>query len=306
AVSSGRSERTLLDVPGGIILKDVSSDGRMLMVRDSARRELTGLIAGEAHERDFSWFDWTLPTDISEDGSFFIFQESGVGGGGDFSVFMRKTDGSPPVLLGTGNGFSLSPDHKFVLTGPEQGRAQLFMIPLGAGQSRQVTNDDSLDHRDALFLPDGKHFAFFGVEPGHSTRWYVQSLESGRPQPLTPEGYGDTLSFASPDGKYIVVAGPDGKICVYPLDGGQPKQIPGLDLGDRPIQWTPDGRSLYMFRYGALTAKIDKVDITTGKHTPWKTVAPPDLAGVHGITEIRMTRDGRVCLYSYLRTFSDL
>jgi serine/threonine protein kinase/WD40 repeat protein len=305
AVSAGRSERTLLDVPGGIILKDVSSDGRMLVVRDSARRELTGLIAGQARERDFSWFDWTLPNDISEDGSFFIFQESGVGGGGDFSVFMRKTDGSSPVLLGTGNGLGLSPDHKFVLTASQQGPAQLFMIPLGAGQSRQVTSD-SFDHRNAFFLPDGKHVAFFGMEPGHSTRWYIQSLEGGRPQPLTPEGYGDTLSFASPDGKYIVVGGPDGKICLYPLDGGQAKQIPGLDLGDRPIQWTPDGRSLYMFRYGALTAKIDKVDITTGKHTPWKTVAPSDLAGVHGITEIRMTRDGRVCLYSYLRTFSDL
>jgi serine/threonine protein kinase len=305
AVSAGRSERTLLDVPGGIILKDVSSDGRMLLVRDSARRELTGIIAGEAHERDFSWFDWTLPNDISEDGSFFIFQESGVGGGGDFSVFMRKTDGSPPVLLGTGNGITLSPDHKFVVTSPQQSPSQLFLTPLGAGQSRQVTND-SLDHRDAVFLPDGERVAFFGVMPGHSTRWYVQSLEGGNPQPLTPEGYGSALSFASPDGKYIVVTGPDGKICLYPLDGGQPKQIPGLDLGDRPIQWTPDGRSLYMFRYGALTAKIDKVDITTGKHTPWKTVAPSDLAGVHGITEIRMTRDGRVCLYSYLRTFSDL
>jgi hypothetical protein len=129
---------------------------------------LLAKIAGEAHERDFSWFDWTLPNDISEDGSFFVFQESGVGGGGDFSVFMRKTDGSPPVLLGNGNGITLSPDHKFVVTSPQQSPSQLFLTPLGAGQSRQVTND-SLDHRDAVFLPDGKHVAFFGVMPEWKT-----------------------------------------------------------------------------------------------------------------------------------------
>jgi hypothetical protein len=48
------------------------------------------------------------------------------------------------------------------------------------------------------------------------------------------------------------------------------------------------------------------MDVATGKRTQWKTLAPADLAGVHGINLVRMTRDTRVCLYSYLRTFSDL
>ena len=75
---------------------------------------------------------------------------------------------------------------------------------------------------------------------------------------------------------------------------------------DAPVQWSTDGRSLFVFQYGSLPARIERVDIATGKRTLWKSVSPSDPAGVHGITEIRMTPDGRVCLYSYLRTFSDL
>jgi serine/threonine protein kinase len=305
AVSMNGTERALLEVPGSIILKDVFPDGRALLVRDSARRELAGLIAGEPKERDFSWLDWTNPGDISPDGSFFIFHEAGVGGGKGFSVFMRKLDGSPPVLLGEGNALSISPDRKFVLTNQQQTPSQLFLVPMGPGQTRQITND-SINHRDGLLLPDGKRLVFHGIELGHAPRWYIQDLEAGSPKPLTAEGFGDLVSSTSPDGKFFVVACPDGKPCLAPLDGSAPKPIPGANVDDGMIQWTDDGRAIYAFKYGSLPAKIERLDVSTGKRTLWKTVAPADSAGVHGITEIRMTRDGRVCLYSYLRTFSDL
>jgi hypothetical protein len=77
-------------------------------------------------------------------------------------------------------------------------------------------------------------------------------------------------------------------------------------MSDMPFQWSEDGHSLYMFTLHALPATIDLVDVVTGKRRPFKTVAPADVAGVHGIDQIRMTRNGRVCLYSYLRTFSEL
>jgi eukaryotic-like serine/threonine-protein kinase len=305
AVSLDGRERVVLEVPGSIILKDVFSDGRVLLVRDSPRRELTGLIAGEPKERDFSWLDWTHPDDISPDGSFFVFHEAGVGGGENYSVFMRKLDGSPPVLLGEGNALNISPDRKFVLTLPLQSR-QLMLVPLGPGQTRQITND-SIDHRDAFFLPDGKRLIFYGIEPGHAPRWYLQDLEAGHPKPLTPEGYADSVfSSISPDGRSFLVSCPDGKPCLAYLDGSEPKPIPGSKIEDGTIQWTDDGRAIYVFRYGSLPARIERLDVSTGRRTLWKTVSPLDPAGVHGITEIRMTRDARICFYSYIRTFSDL
>jgi hypothetical protein len=54
-----------------------------------------------------------------------------------------------------------------------------------------------------------------------------------------------------------------------------------------------------MYRSGTLPSTVERVDIATGKRTPWRTLAPADLAGVHGISQVVMTRDARVCLYSY-------
>jgi len=84
-----------------VVLKDVFRDGRVLLVRENLRRELCGIVQGEAKLRDFSWFEWTNVTDIPRDGKTFAFYEAGIGGGKDFSLFLRKTDGSPPVLRGS-------------------------------------------------------------------------------------------------------------------------------------------------------------------------------------------------------------
>ena len=71
---------------------------------------MRGLRLGDAQERDLTGFDWTLPKDISADGNTGLFGEEGFGGGPNYSFFLRKMDGSPPVRLGDGNGEALSPD----------------------------------------------------------------------------------------------------------------------------------------------------------------------------------------------------
>lgn len=305
AVNLRGEERALFEVPGNLVLADVFHDGRVLIVRENQRRETSGILAGEAKERDFSWFDWTFPTDISPDGSVFIFHEAGVGGGRDFAQFLRKTDGSPPVLLGPGNGGMISPDAKWVLNLPAGHPAPVTLLPTGAGEIRQVTNDN-IYRFDVKWLPDGKHFLSVGTEPGHNNRWYIQDLEAGSPKAITPEGYGSYFTPVSPDGKLFVASCLDLKPCIVPVAGGPARSIPSGEVTDSAIQWSQDGRYLYIFRYGALPTTVWRVDIVSGKRTLWKSLAPSDLAGVGGVTVVIMTRDTRVCLYSYLRTFSDL
>jgi eukaryotic-like serine/threonine-protein kinase len=305
AVTLDGTERPLLAVPGNLVLQDVSHEGRVLLTRENQRRELAGVLAGEPKERDFSWFDWTLPDDISPDGTTFFFHEAGVGGGKSFTAFMRKTDGSPPIQLGEANGGLLSPDGKWVMVNTHQSPSQILLFPIGTGEPLQVTHD-SIDHADYAWLPDGRHIIFQGAEPGHNMRLYVQDLDGGAPKAISSEGYTTTGAPVSPDGKYFVAACLDLKPCLLPLTGGEPRAIPGVEITDGPIQWSEDGHSLYMFHFGALPSTVERVDVATGRRTPWKALAPADLAGVHGITVVRMTRDTRVCLYSYLRTFSDL
>ena len=134
-------------MPSNLALKDVFRDGRVLLVRENQRRELSGILAGESKERDFSWFDWTFPSDISPDGTAFSFHAAGVGGGKDYAQFVRKIDGSPPILLGPGNGGIFLPDGKWVLPASAHSPSQVFLYPTGAGETHKVTND-SINHLD--------------------------------------------------------------------------------------------------------------------------------------------------------------
>jgi hypothetical protein len=51
---------------------------------------------------------------------------------------------------------------------------------------------------------------------------------------------------------------------------------------------------------------VYQLDLTTGKRTLWRSLAPADPAGVSQIGPIVMTPDGRSYIYGYHRTLSDL
>src|SRR5207302_7834614 len=103
---------------GDASLLDVSRDGRIIVARQNNQREMRAFRPGETREHDLSWLDWTYPRDISPDGGTVLFDESGFGGGPNYSVFVRKTNGSPAVRLGGGNGQALSPDGKLAIAIP--------------------------------------------------------------------------------------------------------------------------------------------------------------------------------------------
>ena len=63
----------------------------------------------------------------------FLFEEEAEGGGPNYTVFLRDTDGSPPVRIGEGTGEAISPDTKWVITKPAKGGA-LSLVPTGAGR----------------------------------------------------------------------------------------------------------------------------------------------------------------------------
>jgi hypothetical protein len=137
-------------------------------------------------------------------------------------------------------------------------------------------------------------------------RLYIQDLEGGKPRPISPEGAHATAFFPSPDGKQIFGLGPDQKGYLYPVDGGDAKQVPGLQVGEQPVNYTSDGKSIFVYRPGEVPAKVFILEIATGKRTPWKQLMPSDPAGVETIGPVLITPDGKACVYGYHRTLSDL
>jgi len=209
------------------------------------------------------------------------------------------------VRLGDGQAVSLSPDGKWVLALGMSSPAQLILLPSGAGDAQQITHDD-LYHNWGRWLPDSKGFIFTAAREGHGTQIYLQKSISDSAKPISPEGVDSTAIALSPDGSEVAGVGADGLAYLYPLAGGSPVPVPGFQVGEEPIEWSADGKSLYIYRPGEFPAKVVLLDLATGKRTPWRSLAPADPAGVSQIGPILITPDGKSYIYGYHRTLSDL
>jgi eukaryotic-like serine/threonine-protein kinase len=301
-VSLAGRERSITNVPGGMWLQDIRN-GVALTVAHQIRIGIRGMAPGAKEERELGWFGWALLRDISRDGKKVLFEEEGDGGGPNYTVFLRDTDGSPPVRIGDGTGEAISPDGKWVITKPKKEGA-LSVVPTGAGEATQLTHDN-VSYRGIRYLPDGKHLLASGIEAGHGARDYVIDLSNGDSKPITPEGV--VGSNLSPDSRSVAVLGPDGKWGIWPLDGSGIRVIPGLDSKFYVTGWTPDGSSLYVLSnlQRETTAKVFKANITTGKMEPWKTFGNTALpAGVTGVGGPRFSSDGSAYAYVYSQALS--
>ena len=302
AVTLSGKLRTMTNVPGGMWLEDLRN-GKVLAVANHTRLGIRGMGPGGKEEHELGWFGWSELRDISRDGRKILFEEEGDGGGPAYTVYLRDTDGSPPARIGEGLAMAISPDGKWVITKPAKG-GPLSLVPTGAGESRQVTHD-AVSFDRVQFFPDGKRLLAYGIEAGHGGRDYLIDLSSGDSKPITPEGIGGTL--LSPDGKSVVVRGPDGKRGIWPLDGGGFHPIPGLEGNYSPIGWTPDGESVYVVpsRGRAKIEKVSRVNFQTGKMEPWKTFGEETGAGVTAVVAPHLSSDGNAYAYLYVRVLSE-
>ncbi|MGH9746509.1 MAG: protein kinase domain-containing protein [Candidatus Acidiferrales bacterium] len=305
AVDLSGNLRLLARVPGALTLMDIARDGRVLLRREASRQEIKAFIAGDTNGRELSWFDYSLPADMSRDGKTLLFGEVGEAGGDSYGIYLRGTDGSPAVRLGDGNPQRLSPDGKWVLAITHANPEQLFLLPTKAGEPRTISND-TIDHFTAAWTPDGKQVVFYGVEPGKGPRLYVQDLEGGKPRAISPEGAVASFILVTPDGKLAVGTGADGNRWFFPISGGDPQPIPGIQPNERIAGFSADGKAVFSYNIAGLPCAITKIDLATGKRTVWKQLVPADAAGVDSIGGIAITPDEKSYVYSYARTLSDL
>jgi serine/threonine protein kinase/Tol biopolymer transport system component len=313
ATSLDGKQRIVARLPGALMLLDIAKDGRVLLVRATWRRELLGVFASDPKQHELSWLDYTFPSDLSADGKTLLFDEEGGGGALDYSksggltyaVYIRKTDGSPAVLLGEGGAVALSPDGKWVIAQTQESPSQFRLLPTAAGEPRDLTKDN-VNHSWAHWFPDGKRILFSADEPGKGVRFYIYDLASGKSTAISQEGVNGTAFALSPDSQQIAAIGPDQKGYLYPVAGGEPQLVAGISQGEQPITWSADGRSLYIYQPGELPARVYRLDVQSGQRTLWKELMPSDPAGVENIGPIYMTPDAKSCVFGYHRMLADL
>jgi eukaryotic-like serine/threonine-protein kinase len=306
AVTPSGKVRVIVRVPGGIKLLDVARNGRVLLARGASRVSTLGLLPGDSRERDLSWLDYSFVGDISADGQRLLFDEEGEAGGANYTVYMRKADGSPVVKLGEGAALALSADEKSALAGLSSPRPHFVLLPTGAGEPRPLQIETLEVGQAATWLPDGR-LLFAANEPNRGVRLFIHAIDRGKPRPITPEGIVTAFpGFAvSPDGKLVAAIGPDRHGVLFPVDGGTSRPVAGIEDGEFPLRFSADGRSLYVWKRD-LPVRVHRIDLETGKRELWKELMPVDPGGVERISNVVLTPDAKSYAYTYSRLLSDL
>ncbi len=304
AVSLSGKERLVAQNPQLIIVQDIAPDGRVLARSDDWPETVMCLSPGAAHEADLTWLDFSESVALSADGKDLLFIEGGAGAGATGGTYIRKADGSnSAVRLADGwiRRQALSPDRKLIAQAVD---GALNLIPVGAGESKTIRDKDVQYTRPAWF-PDGKRLLLTGASSGRGPRMWVRDLEAGPPRPVTPEGV--AAGQISPDGKLVAAADmKTEKWTLYPVEGGgDPRPISGTRPGEEVIGFDEKSQSLNV-RSGDLQVRIERLDLSTGKRTIIREVAPADPTGVARISALQLTPDGRAYCYSFMRSLSRL
>jgi Tol biopolymer transport system component len=305
AVDLNGKQRDLLHIPGRLHLFDIGKDGQVLLTNEASRLESYGRHAGQDKDIDLSWFDWTIGRAVSNDGQWAVLEEDGEGGGSQYSIFLRKTDGSPAIRLGSGMGTDISPDGKWVASTSVKQPSPTVLLPTGAGQPVTLADGQLFHSAQRLrFLPDGKGVIMVAAEPGKAPRTYVQMLDGTAPKAVGPEQFRG--SEVSPDGK-SVLGRKDRTSWIIPLSGSEPgRSLPSVRSDEVASGWTADDNSIYVTDLSSIPGKVYAMDIKTGERKLLHEYAPADPSGVPGISGAVVTPDGKFYMYDVPRTLSYL
>ncbi len=309
AIDLGGESRIVYSGTHPMWLQDIAQDGRVLILSADIRREIVGRAPGAEGDRNLSWFDWSSPKDLSTDGMTVLFDEQNMDYADGYLVYVRGTDGSPPVKIGEGSGRALSPDGKWALSVADPfGEPGLELLPTGPGEVRELPDGVVQNILWAHWMPDGKRLLVVGSEPGKTLGLYVRGLDVADERLVMPDGLDYTRSgyAVSPDGRWVAAKPIDGPPRLYSIEGEVSRQIKGLDPSEIPFQWTEDGSALYVYRIGELPARVSLIDVNDGARRPWRDLAPSDTAGIFGIDYLAVSPNGTGYVYSYRRLLSTL
>jgi DNA-binding winged helix-turn-helix (wHTH) protein len=297
--------RSVGQAPGVLTLRDIASDGRVLLSVESRRLEMAGAIDGEARERSFSLTDWSRVQELSPNGRLLLFDESGEGAGWRQVAYIRDTRSGEIVRLreGLAQGFDPMGASALVLS---VDRTKLWKVPVGGGTGTELPSS-GLVYQWARPFPDGTRLLVLANLPRQPLRLYVQTVQTGKAVPLTDPLMVRNAS-ASPDGDTVAALSPEGKLLLYSTRGRPPREIPSAEPL-APVRWSRDGLWLYVMHLRASVqsaAQMSRLRVASGEVRPWKVLRPADSVGVNSITGVAIADDEESYVYSYRRVLSDL
>lgn len=302
AVTQSGRQRLIYSVLGRLSIQDVSSTGKVLL-RHSLTRQHLFLGQEGGRERELSWLQSSKVADLAQGGKGLLFAESreGAGPGG---AYFRKVDGTDAVRLGDGDPMVLSPDGKWaVVRGLAKGGAELALLPTGPGEAKRLPSHGVKAEWAAFLGP--QTLLLGGVGADKVFRYHQQDLQSGDMKPwLQGPGRQEAYGLVSHDGIRVILGPVDGKLQLYKTSGELLRELPGFPAEDIPLQWSADGRELFVSSLEGLPVKVWRLDLATGQRRLWRELMPADTVGVTRLNNVCVSPDGKTYAYSFLRVLS--
>ncbi len=305
------SQRQVYVSPVRVRLLDVRRDGTALVSIDDLHTCLSiGSGDGDAPESEMSWFDGSVATDFTADGSQVLFIEVAEAENPHYACYLRQLDdGSAAVRLGSGNVSRLSADGQWVVSVVTHPAHELMLYPTGFGEARAVPFLALERVWWAGFHPDGGRLFVVASSPDRPRRLYEIAIAGGAPRLLWDEEV-DFDRFVglpiSPDGDRVVLRRNTGEYVSYSVRANAVEPMKGLGPGQTPIRFDASGRSLYVTSGDARAREIHRLDLATGERTPWRTLRPPHPMGVLYMSKPIVSSDARRYAYSFMRVVSNL
>ena len=302
AVTLSGRRRLILRQSATVRLHDIGADGRVLIANEELRSTMMFRGPSDNRERELTWLDWSVATDISPDGSMIVFSESGEGAREGETQYLRETSGAPAVKLGRGSVGRFSTDGRFVVS--TDNAKEIVIYPTGPGEVRRV-RPTGFTVEQAGMLADGRRLWFQGHESASSAGIYVSNLDGTASRLVLPGGASMNPSM-TPDGRYLI-ARVGGDAVLVPVDGDKPRPLPTtIEEGERIACWAPDGRSFLIHRRSESPAKVYRVDVATGRRDFVREIGSADRAGLSPGVGLIMTPDAKSYVYNVQRTLDEL
>jgi hypothetical protein len=279
------------------VLHDIAADGTVLMAHQILRRNVVAHVDGT--DRDLSWFDWSFPTRLSDDGTTLLFEEQGIASRGRSIFYVRDLRGGPAVRLDEGRARDLSADGSAVLALTNTTPERLISVPTGVGETREIPVLGMERFAGARFLPGEREIVLIGARAGEGSRFWRVPAAGGEAIAFSDEALASWFLFAiSPDGEWVAAMPPAGTPRLYGVHTGDVQEIAGSEPGDFPVHW-PEQNQLFVCRREERRSPIYRIDLTTGTRELVRVLEPLDPAGVNGIFPIHFARDLDTYVFGY-------
>ncbi len=272
--------------------------GRVLVGRTTAQREIVGRAPGEARDRNLSWLDWSFPTALSDDGRRRALR------GAEPRERVRPVPAPDRRHSAGPAGGRARPRpvaRRQVGARDPRGRRRHRAGPAADGRRRDAPRGSARGRRPGRRVP-ARRRARGDLGP-HAERGgtavHLRPRDE-RPLPDQPRGRHVVLQprWCLPTEGRPSRRDPTGSSPCTRSTGASPASCRERRATTSRSAGRPTGGRLFVQSRAALPARVERVDVATGERQPWLELTPPDPAGVQSIGPVHLSADGKAYVYS--------